>query len=233
MRADILVRSVAAGQTANLFNRENVKIYPRNLIREDEDLASLYNLMVIPDGPIIDPSLHGEVYSLSDQIPTIPDPRRDKNNITAIRAAFNTTLPIVGIGNGAAILNLMNGGKVYQYSSKHHSDPYHTVIAKSFIYTNIHGDTGNRIEVNNRHTNIIGAPGADIPHKILATTGKTTRVIKQTSKERKEIEVEEIEAIYYPTTRSLCIMWQPDAYVDKDAPARRVVRHWISQMTSI
>jgi gamma-glutamyl-gamma-aminobutyrate hydrolase PuuD len=74
------------------------------------------DLVVFTGGPDINPAMYGE-----QAIPQCgyPNNTRDAQEQAVFEAAKNFGIPMIGICRGAQLLNVLNGGRLYQHVDKH------------------------------------------------------------------------------------------------------------------
>lgn len=168
------------------------------------------DIIMFTGGSDISPSLYGE----AELEKTSTNPERDGHEVSMYnRLLANATkrgrpIAFVGICRGGQLLNVMNGGKLWQDVEKHRT--HHSVI------DNV---SGRVIRVSSAHHQMMRNPKAhqNIPYQLLAVAcdfdGKPyTNTTKFSPKSGGDLlhDSMDIEAIWYPTTRSLCFQPHPE-----------------------
>lgn len=166
------------------------------------------DIIVFTGGSDVTPSLYGEPKLHK----TTNNPERDAvetslfhrllNKPDAIKRAF------VGICRGGQFLNVMNGGKLWQHVEGHVQDhPVYSVDEKRAYFC------------SSTHHQMMRAPTPDqnIPYKMLAYAIDRDGVNKRTKTEKLIHDTckwahdgIDIEAMWYPGTRSLCFQPHPE-----------------------
>jgi hypothetical protein len=108
---------------------------------------------------------------------------------------------MVGVSRGAQLLNVLNGGGLYQDVNNHHTTVGHSVTDHV---------TGQSIMVNSRHHQAIipSTLSDDKECVILATCGRSTT--RKTDISTETGLSDDYEVVYYPATQSLCYQPQPE-----------------------
>ena len=112
--------------------------------------------LVLSDGPDVNPALYGQTPNPEAAF----DDARDEMEITLVRAALDSDLPVYGIGRGIHILNVALGGRLIQRVEGHHpaqpenGDPkpeyHHIYISPGSKLAAVVG-SGGFVRVNSRH----------------------------------------------------------------------------------
>lgn len=145
----------------------------------------------------ISPRLYGEEAIRE----TYYNARIDEPEITIFKA-YPASIPKIGICRGGQLLNVLSGGKMWQHTN-HHGSPH--------AATDV--ETGALVQVSSIHHQMM-RPSQDA--RILTTARMSTFVKAQREiLERKDEEYDDIEAVYYPNTNSLCYQGHPEV----DGPA--------------
>lgn len=177
------------------------------LASEIGDLTHDYDeadIIMFTGGSDVSPSLYGET-----ELPkTIVNRRRDATEVSLYQRRLTyATKPVafVGICRGGQFLNVMNGGKLWQDVDVHRKD-HHVFDKKS----------GRVYKVSSNHHQMMQAPKGSVPHEILAVAcTKEGEGFTKTPKFGPKSCVSthdhiDIEAMWYPTSRSLCFQPHPE-----------------------
>ena len=170
----------------------------------DYDVA---DIIVFTGGSDISPSLYGEVTLEKTQV----NITRDAYEVSLYHRMLRQTkrrIAFVGICRGGQLLNVMNGGKLWQDVEGHKST--HSVIDLT---------TNKVVRVNSYHHQMMRPPKAsqNIPHAVLAEAcddkgvkfDKTQKFGPEKSNDLTH-DGRDVEAVWYPTTRSLCFQPHPE-----------------------
>jgi putative glutamine amidotransferase len=151
-----------------------------------------YEIMAFTGGEDINPALYGEKPIRG----TFFSERRDEIEIDAYKTAPDNVIK-VGICRGAQLLNALNGGRLWQNVTGHHGGHHATDIR-----------TGINYFVSSVHHQVMRpAKGAEI----IAVARQATELAseKELLKTATPTHIE-VEALWYPTTRSLCFQGHPE-----------------------
>lgn len=150
---------------------------------------------------------------------THTNPSRDKYETEIYDECINLGIPMIGICRGAQLLNVLNGGKLFQ-DVNNHNGVYHDVT-----YT----PTGEVIRVNSYHHQQMQV-NTNVPYQILASAKTSTlrseMSILGVSKIERNWHVlpaeteHDVEVVYYPNTRCLCFQPHPEYGNPKDELTR-------------
>ncbi len=144
-----------------------------------EDYVDLFDGLILPGGPDIDPRLFGEqpVWALGRT-----NYKRDVFEIELVRAAHRAAKPVLGICRGCQLINVAFGGTLYQDLPSQctgayiqHSQkapgayPVHEVrmLEGSSLYETF----GGTAQVNSRHHQAVRAPGRGLKATAFAPDG--------------------------------------------------------------
>ncbi|QXG07610.1 hypothetical protein [Erwinia phage Pecta] len=163
-------------------------------------------------GEDISPSLYGE----HEHQYSGPNERRDRLEIAAYEEARELGKFCAGVCRGGQLLNVLSGGSMYQHVSSHSSGSGHGAVDV---------ETGDVFPVSSLHHQmmILGDGG-----KLLAKSQDVRSKVKLGmtrlgSKRAEEVvttdDEVEVEACYYPATRSFCYQPHPE-FVTPDHPCR-------------
>lgn len=147
-----------------------------------------------------------EIYNEISHFRGVPEKisPRDRMEMTMYKVALEQGKFILGICRGAQLANCLNGGKLYQHVNNHQMG--HTMFdlkTRSKIFTtSVH------------HQAMEPGPGADIIAVASQSTMKVSakgKVINLDDTFKKELsDGEDIEVLWYPKSRSLCIQGHPE-----------------------
>jgi gamma-glutamyl-gamma-aminobutyrate hydrolase PuuD len=162
----------------------------------DEDT----NLIVFTGGEDVDPSHYGDIKHPT----THSNPRRDAFEIGVFNE-WKKQIPMAGICRGAQLLNVMNGGLLWQNVNNHNRHKGHSAYChlteESVWVTSVH------------HQMMIPTDQA----KKLLTAEEST--LREQGNMFTEGAFEDIEAVLYEDTRCLCYQPHPE-YVKLDDPCQ-------------
>lgn len=149
------------------------------------------NLICFSGGEDVSPMLYNEVRSAH----TNCNPIRDEKCSNIFYEHYGN-IPMVGICRGAQYLNVMSGGSMIQHIESHIGS-----------HNSILVETGEIIEVTSTH------------HQMMNPDRTQCEVLLVASEFYEDDE--DIEAVYYEETNSLCYQPHPE-YVDEDHPCRKL-----------
>lgn len=115
--------------------------------------------------------------------------------------AFVGKIPLIGICRGAQLLNVFNGGKLYQHVDGHARGPHPAHDVRN----------DNALVVSSLHHQMM-RPAANAT-LLLTASRSTVRVSNENHKtdSYKLMEVvDDVEAVYYPHTKCFCIQSHPE-----------------------
>ena len=154
------------------------------------------DLVLFVDGPPVSPIYHGERRLGSTGATNL---RRDAEDIFVYRQ-LSRKIPKLGVGRGAHLLNMLNGGRAWQLVNGHNVGPHKTT---DMI-------TGDVRWLSSDHCQLM-LPKDDADIICVADAARTF-----TSSDGKEynrgsiVDAIDVEACYYGHTNSLC--FQPDVH---------------------
>lgn len=171
-------------------------------------------MVVFTGGADVNPSL----YEAEVHPKTRMSPQRDVDECSLYRVAKKAQLPCVGICRGAQLLNVLNGGKLYQHVVGHLGP--HPVIDEqtrlTFQVSSTHHQMmmrGPDVEVLAYAIGVAGAKESCLKKKVVVTTDDRV----------------DYEALYYPETNDMC--FQPHPEFDNYHDCRTLFFRYINQMT--
>lgn len=175
-----------------------------------------------------------EIYEQTPYSSSIPQAmsHRDKVEVAMYNVAREQGKFILGICRGAQLANCLNGGKLWQHVNNHHVSHlmYDKYTKERILTTSAH------------HQQMIPGPGADI----IAVSSQSSLKVSDKGRmefepfKKKDEEGEDIEVLWYPRTRSLCIQGHPEfaprtpfaEYCFKLTESLRLNNVWPSKKTS-
>lgn len=163
-------------------------------------------------GEDIDPSLYGEHTHQTSG----PNESRDRNELAAYEEAQRHGKFCAGVCRGGQLLNVLSGGSMYQHVRNHGTGAGHAAVDV---------ETGDVFPVSSLHHQmmILGEGG-----KLLAKSQEVRSAVKLgmtklcSGKAEEVVTTDddvEVEACYYPSTRSFCYQPHPE-FVTADHPCR-------------
>ena len=141
--------------------RANSKPWPiaANYDLTPPEVLARAGALVLSDGPDVNPGRYGQSVNPGSKSAAYDD-LRDEMEITLVRAALDSDLPVYGIGRGMHILNVALGGRLLQGVEGHHpvqpenGDPkpayHHIYISPGSKLAAVVG-SGGFVRVNSRH----------------------------------------------------------------------------------
>lgn len=124
-----------------------------------QEILARAGALVLSDGPDVNPERYGQS-ARPESEPAAFDDMRDEMEITLVRAALDSDLPVYGIGRGMHILNVALGGELLHDVEGHHpeqqedADPkpayHHIYISPGSKLAAVVG-SGGFVRVNSRH----------------------------------------------------------------------------------
>lgn len=194
------------GLIESMFLRRGFTIVNR-LGGEDPDLVQFTG------GEDVSPSLYGHVKHPS----TFSNPRRDEMEVNIFHQ-FVGKVPLAGICRGGQLLNVLNGGTMYQHIDQH--GRYHKAIDV---------ETKQEIPVASTHHQMMSpTPEAQV---LMEAFESNIRWIEE-RKVLRDPEVPDIEALYYKETNSLCFQPHPE-YLDLGDPGQEIYFDYLKKYSNI
>ncbi len=160
------------------------------------------DFVMFTGGVDINPAMYAERCLTSTHF----NPERDRKDTSVYDECVTKYIPMVGVCRGAQLLNVLNGGSLYQDVNNHHTSVGHPIIDHV---------TGQSITVTSRHhQGMIPSTLSDEQEcVVLATCGRSTRRATDLSVETGLSD--DYEVLFYPSTQSLCYQPHPEE-VGKD-----------------
>jgi gamma-glutamyl-gamma-aminobutyrate hydrolase PuuD len=194
-----------ANERKRVFIVDTDALYTRMFLkREWEIVDSIYDadLVQFTGGEDVSPSLYG----VARHPQTFDNPARDKREQEIWELAQELGLPVAGICRGGQFINVMNGGKMWQHVDNHGISGGHIA--------NLAGPIGHVVVSSTHHQMMIPAETGE--KVILLTANEST--LKETMHDKllvrrhvnKDHPDDDVEAIYYPETNSLCFQPHPE-----------------------
>lgn len=156
-------------------------------------------LIVFSGGTDVAPTLYGEAgYHMCTQR---SDHERDRREVAMYRLAVSKGKKLVGICRGAQLLNVLNGGKLWQNVDGHRSKPHPVTYinekSEKFVLP---------VTSDHHQMMIMGQSG-----RLWGYAGQST--IKSSFEDDIPMashHVDDPEIVYYPATKSLCFQPHPE-----------------------
>lgn len=153
------------------------------------------NLVCFTGGEDVSPELYGCVKHEQ----TYCNHYRDDVEVEIVRECVAKDIPMVGICRGGQLLNILNGGKMYQHVHGHTRDHYATINGQGLFVTSTH----HQMMLPAEEGIVIGT--ASISPRREFIDGEGVFTIDKTSEEAPDIEV-----VHYPLTQCLCFQPHPE-----------------------
>jgi anthranilate/para-aminobenzoate synthase component II len=170
------------------------------------DAPEAADVIQFTGGEDVDPSLYGEAVHPA----TGYNPRRDQVCIDLFNYARDNGIPCVGICRGGQFLNVVNGGKMFQHCDGHAI--YGTHKARIL-------ESGLEVDVTSTHHQIMRPNrGKGIVLMEADKLGTFKELMWLDEKDKWTIGVsydDDVEAVYYPDTNSLCYQPHPEYCEEK------------------
>lgn len=165
------------------------------------------DLVQFVGGADVDPSL----YNHHTHDTTSPNYDRDDKERAIYTMALDRGIPMAGICRGGQFLNVMNGGTMYQDVDNHGTGMHDAKIVGSQVHIKV-TSTHHQMMYLNWHK--------DAEVKLLLVANESRKKIAMSTKDYGKYPVEtkrtpgsaptDIEAAFYPYTRSLCFQPHPE-----------------------
>jgi gamma-glutamyl-gamma-aminobutyrate hydrolase PuuD len=200
-----------ADKTPTLFLEDDFKVYVvgggyqylQMFLRQGYDGAKGLDdcdIVCFTGGEDVHPSLYGEVL-----LPrTYSNITRDKREVAIYHRCVEAGIPMVGICRGAQFLNVMNGGKLWQDVNNH--GIYGTHPAQDYMYNKT-------VDVTSTHHQMM-IPNVDEALVLMTASMSTMKWSEQGRINLPNNENDDVEAVWYEDTKSLC--FQPHPEMDED-----------------
>lgn len=154
------------------------------------------NLIVFTGGEDVSPDLYGD----NKHLKTWNNPHRDEREQMLYSIACKEGIPMVGICRGAQLLNVLNGGRMYQDVGKHAVGAGHLLVDTS---------THQEILVTSTHHQMM-MPAEKAEVVAIANEGGYREWVENGFVEREEVSNEDYEVLYYADTNCLCFQPHPE-----------------------
>jgi putative glutamine amidotransferase len=184
------------------------------------DEVSDAELLALSGGEDVDPI----IYNQHEHDTTYGNINRDKFEIGLVEYASRHKIPVVGICRGAQLLNILNGGDMWQDVSNHTGGD-HMMKMKG---TNI------EVLVSSLHHQMMIPNYSSVNCIVLATAAVAKRKEKCTTRDseckviREDGISEDVEAVYYVSNNHLCYQPHPELYVHSGERYRPMVDNFFS-----
>lgn len=178
------------------------------------------DLVQFTGGEDVNPFLYDEIPH-----PTVRfNERRDEECIGIYRFCVEYSIPMTGICRGGQFLNIMNGGSMFQHCDGHGVFGTHKArILESGLEVDV-TSTHHQIMRPNREKGIVLMEADKL--------GTFKEYMKDEGWERAEWRIfntpneDDIEAIYYPDTNSLCYQPHPE-YCNEDSDCLKAYKYFL------
>lgn len=177
-------------------------------------------------GEDVSPNLYGE-----DKHPaTGNNPRRDELCLELFDMALNKGKAMTGICRGGQYLNVANGGKMFQHCDGHALYGTHkALIVESGLMVDV-TSTHHQIIRPNRAKGIVlmeaDRLGQFKEHMVVEKEWQHAAFINNA------VEEDDVEAVYYPDTNSLCYQPHPE-YCAFDSDCQKTYRYFLRNYLEI
>ena len=177
--------------------------YTRMFLQRGWDVTAIIeeaDLVQFTGGEDVTPALYGE----PNHRTTGNNPRRDEYEKEIFDYCVIMGTPMTGICRGGQFLNVMNGGKMWQDVDNH--GRAHDADVAGYI---------GKVYVSSTHHQMM-RPNTEVEHIVLMTASQSTtkecmgKDYVIVNYVRKDVNGDDIESVYYPTTRSLCYQPHPE-----------------------
>lgn len=173
------------------------------------------DLIVFCGGADISPRLYGE-----QQIKEVrhTDPERDSIEVQAFENARTLGIPMVGICRGAQLLNVLNGGKLFQHADNHLKDHKVVDLRTNEVWTTT--STHHQMMRPNEKTALLVAAASDDLGNLssLCSIKKASGLEIRPDKQNFKVDA---EVVWYEKTMSLCFQGHPEFSTTSNTTAER------------
>lgn len=189
-----------------------------------ECVTDLYDADIVcfVGGSDVSPNIYGQHVHRT----THTNQERDSHEIEIYNLALAMGIPMVGICRGGQLLNVMNGGDMYQDVDNHNLGHHNAWIphsTKPYLVSSVH------------HQMMI--PNYDVEHEVLLATNQAFSR-KRMSPLRDDMSFEivqyapkshntDVEALFYPDTRCLCFQPHPEYSGEKNITTKELFFEFI------
>lgn len=174
-------------------------------------------------GSDVNPTLYGEARHPHAQV----NEERDVHCKTLFNRAKRAEIKMAGICRGGQFLNVMNGGKMFQHCDGH-------AIYRTHKATIL--ETGSEVDVTSTHHQIM-RPNRDSGIVLMEANPKLGTFKEHMASfyeeggqewyEENLQEEDDVEAIFYPDTMSLCFQPHPE-YCDATSSCQLTYKHFLN-----
>lgn len=173
-------------------------------------------------GADVSPSLYGQHAHRT----THTNEKRDQMEVEVYNLALAMGIPMVGICRGGQLLNVLNGGEMYQDVDNHNNGFHFAYIPQvSVPYT-----------VSSVHHQMM-YPNYDVQHDVLLVANQSFRRNRMAPlRDDKPYEIThyatkstptDVEAIFYQDTRCLCFQPHPEYTMERNIETRQLFFEFI------
>lgn len=185
------------------FDAQVMDLFDSVGIEPTRKISDSVHAVVFTGGTDLNAHLYGEVPHETNER---PDNDRDRFEIK-VWHAFKGRVPMIGICRGAQLLNVMNGGKLWQDVDGHY-DTHSAYVLKD-------GKIHKTIQVSSIHHQMM-RPTKHAEVLIVSKESTFKRCNPQGPYPFLLNEVRDPEVVYYPGTRSFCIQSHPEIGTPKE-----------------
>ena len=182
-----------------LFLVEGNQQYVSMFLNEGWELTSHLDeadLVQFTGGADVSPSLYGE----KELRCSYCNMQRDLQEKIIFDDALALGIPMAGICRGGQFLNVVNGGKMWQDVNNHAIYGTHAALDKA---------SGRVVQVSSTHHQMM-IPSSHNPPEVLVTAQLSTSFECDSFRVTDVGEQEDIEALFYKDTKSLCFQPHPE-----------------------
>lgn len=162
------------------------------------------DIVFFTGGADVSPSLYGE----KELSTTHVNPDRDRHEVSLYQRLQldNKKRAYLGVCRGGQFLNVMNGGSLWQDVKGHCGDHYAQDMATKIIY---------KVSSTHHQQFRVPTPETKVPFRVLAVGLDDQMNIKKNTEKfapspPPQHDQVDIEAMWYPTTRTLCFQPHPE-----------------------
>lgn len=165
------------------------------------------DLVQFVGGADVDPSL----YNHHTHSTTSPNYDRDDKERAIYTMALDRGIPMAGICRGGQFLNVMNGGTMWQDVDNHDTGMHPAKIVGSQVMINVTSTHHQMMQLNwNKSVDVKLLLVSNVSRKKIAMSSKEFGVYPVTTQRTPDSAATDVEAAYYPYTRSLCFQPHPE-----------------------
>jgi gamma-glutamyl-gamma-aminobutyrate hydrolase PuuD len=157
------------------------------------------DLVVFSGGTDISVTMYNEftMHALTQ----MPDTERDRVETAIYHAAVAKKKTLIGICRGAQLLNVLNGGRLWQHVDRHWDCKHDVVYISERLEKRV-------VSVTSDHHQMMRPNIKD--SRVLAWTKRSTIRSTGTTDDPREPDEQDPEIVWYPGTKSLCFQPHPE-----------------------